>query len=180
MSETAEGLAYWGEVDPKTATIVGAFGQVPVDIFGLEKITASAASYGFGLASEEVMPTQKIVAKAYAELRGEAYQDDPESIQKTIIDQLRECEPDERRAVLDELGELAAGSSDVVTGLIETIDEKVAGDRPYRTIPLLRALSTLALHRIAATEIRPGTLSFAPSPRGMDHHPAFREPRPAA
>lgn len=152
---------YWNEVDPKTATIVGAFGEVPLDIFSLEKSVADRASRGFGLPSEAVMPTQQIISQAFAELQGEEYNHDPEAIQKTIIDKLRECESDERQEVLSELGRLAAGDSAPVAELTKIVGEKIEGDAPYITIPLLTALSTLAIHRLAATERGPGLLYWA-------------------
>lgn len=164
MTEQADAqpVWFWNEVNPKTATIVGAFGEVPLDIFSLEKSTADVASRGFRLPSEAVMPTQQIIQQAYAELQGETVEHDPEAIQKAVIDKLRECESDERQEVLSELGRLAAGDSAPVAALAELAGEKIEGERPYNTIPLLRALSTLAIHRLAGAQLWPnGPLRWA-------------------
>lgn len=179
MTEQADAqtMWFWNEVNPKTATIVGAFGEVPLDIFSLEKSTADVASRGFRLPSEAVMPTQQIIEKAFAEMKGEEYDHDPEAIQKTIIDKLRECEKDERQEVLRELGTLAAGDSAPVSELTEIVGQKIEGPAPYVTIPLLRALSTLAIHRMAGTELRPGLLVWAHRRQAERTSAPISEPR---
>ena len=171
-AESAPDWAYWDELDPKTAAVIGVFGTPPIEIFGLEKSTADAALRGLALGSLDVMPTQRLITRAYAEMNGESVHEHPDAIPRLVVDRLAECETDEVSTVTHQLAELAGGS-DYVMGLADMLPEKIQGEHPYRTVPLLQALSTLALHRLAAVDMFPDAshhklLRFAHSGEGAD------------
>ena len=177
MSEQASATAelgwYWGEADPKTLTIIGAFATEPKGLISMEKITADVASHGFLLDSSQVMPTQQIIKQAYAEMAGEDYVYDPNDIPKTIVDRLKACEPDHMRAVLQELGQLAGGSREIAELELIAGDRIEAGEQ-YETIPTLTHLSQLAMDRVVMAEEN-GWVHFAPSPRGVRADYFFRD-----
>lgn len=175
MADAIKGVAnrtYWDELDSKTAAVIGVFGTPPIEIFGFEKMTADAALRGLSLGSLDVMPSQRLITRAYAEMNGETVHEHPDAIPRLVVDRLAECEAEEVSTVTHQLAELAGGS-DYVMGLADMLPEKIQGEHPYRTIPLLQALSTLALHRLAAVDMFPDAshhklLRFAHSGEGAD------------
>lgn len=147
-----ERLWYWDETNPKTKTIIGALHDTNLPSsrrpFSFEKETAAAAMEGFGVSLDYISELYGSGIKEFAELRRIDYVED--AIPKAIVDALRAGEADEARLVVTELGrcaslqrwagELASEAAD------QLLDEQSDG---YAAIPALKALSTLAVHRVA-------------------------------
>lgn len=160
---------YWDEVDPKTRVIVGALEAadlIPaVEKPSLEKRTVAAAIKGFGVTSEQVSQTWYRSMKKFAELDGLDY--DADAIPKAIVDGLRACESEETREVISELGRCAGRRSWTSDLALQAADQILSGDDPYKAIPSLHALSTLAMHRLATTKMERGPVQIADPPTSV-------------
>jgi hypothetical protein len=155
---------YWDEVDPKTKTIVGALQAAELPLSkkpSLEKITASAAMEGFGVSLEHVRQTWERSIKEFADAQGLNY--DTNAVPKAIIDGLRACEPKETMAVISELGRCAGRGSWAAELASETSERILTDGGHYTAIPALKALSTLAMYRLALEE-GPGPVHVAEAP----------------
>lgn len=138
---------YWGEGDPRVATIVGALSEGHE--LHLLKLAAEMAVEGFGLTYDESTELWDRSMEQVAQLKGIEY--DPDSIPKALVDKLSELDSSERTLLMRELGELA-GTRGGAVDLALQAGEEVGSDDPYRAIPALKVLSGVAVRRLARNE----------------------------
>lgn len=153
---TGNNLWYWGECDPRVATIVGSLSNTHE--INLLKQTAEVALEGFGVAYSESSELWDQSMQQVAQLQGREY--DPDTIPKALVDKLSEIEPEERTSLMQELGELAGARSGAIELALQA-GEDVDREDPYRAIPALKVLSGLAVSRLA----RNGEIGIFPDMR---------------
>lgn len=138
-----EGLWYWSEADPRASALIGGLGggmaELPVPI-------AEAAKQGFGIDYDTLHEASWGRIPEIAVLNGS----DPDgpTVAQILVDHLSECEPEDRDAIVQEIGCLAGDGSSTIE-LARQAKEQLVGEDRYQAIPSLKRLSSLALDRVA-------------------------------
>jgi hypothetical protein len=130
--------------------------------FSFEKYTAAAAMEGFGVSLNYIGELHSSGIKQIAELRGVEYVEG--AIPKAIVDALRRGEADETRSVIAELGRCASRQPWSQELASDAAGQVLGAEDPYGAIPALKALSTLAVHRVALDQNPVGPHHLAEPP----------------